>query len=177
MRRFAAFRCFVLFLAALFLAAPAGAADLKVATVDFQRALNEVNEGKTAMARLEGMRDEKMKTLERKKQALIQLQTEIQNQAAILSESARAEKEQAFMAAQAELQQLAYSSEQEFQQSYMGVLEDLTGKLRETASAMGRDKGYNLILESSQGGVVYAAGLPDLTDELIKQYNTTHGAR
>ena len=156
---------------------PARAAELKVATVDFQRALNEVQEGATAMARLEGVREEKMKSLEKKKQQLIQMQNEIQNQAAILSESARKEKEETFYKAQAELQQAAMASEQEFQTTYMGVLDELMKKMKETASTMGREKGYNLILEASQGGVVFASGVPDLTDELVKKYNATHPAK
>jgi len=158
----------------LFLVSGPAHAELKVATVDFQRALNEVQEGAKQMARLEGIRDEKMKSLEKKKQSLIQMQSELQSQAALLSESARKEKEQNFLQAQAELQQAAAASEQEFQQTYMGVLDELMQKMKDTAAQMGRDKGYNLILESSQGGVVFASGIPDLTDDLIKVYNAAH---
>ena len=165
----------VLVLAVVVLPVRAVAAELKIAVVDFQAALNQVQEGTTAMARLEGMRDEKMKVIDTKRQALATMQTEIRNQAALLSESARAAKEDTFLKAQAEFQQLAMQAEQDMQSTYMSIMDGLVSKLREEASAIGRERGYTLILEKSN--IVYSSNLDDLTNELVTRYNQKHPAR
>ena len=165
----------LLVLAVVVLPVRAVAAELKIAVVDFQAALNQVQEGTTAMARLEGMRDEKMKVIEGKRQALATMQTEIRNQAALLSESARAAKEDEFLKAQAEFQQLAMQSEQDLQNTYMSIMDGLVAKLREEASAMGRERGYTLIFEKSN--IVYSGNLDDLTAELVTRYNQKHPAK
>jgi outer membrane protein len=153
----------------------ASAVDLKIAVVDFQSALNQVQEGTTAMARLEGMRDEKMKAIDAKRQALATLQTELRNQSALLSEAARTAKEEEFLKAQAEFQQMAQQSEQDLQNTYMSIMDGLVSKLREEASAIGRERGYTLILEKSN--IVYSGNLEDLTTELVTRYNQKHPAR
>ncbi len=162
-------------LAAIALPVRALAAELKIAVVDFQAALNQVQEGTTAMARLEGMRDEKMKAIDVRRQALATMQTELRNQSALLSESARASKEEAFLKAQAEFQQLAQQAEQDLQNTYMSIMDGLVSKLREEASGIGRERGYTLILEKSN--IVYSASLDDLTAELVTRYNQKHPGR
>ncbi len=160
----------------VFTASPA-MAQLHIATVDFQRALNEVDEGVTAMARLEGMRDEKMKSIEKMRNNLVQMQNELANQSAILSESARQEKEQAFNQAQAEYQQVAMGAEQEMQSAYMKIVDEFIAKMREVATAIAQEKGYNLVLEATESGVVFSSGIDDVTDELIKRYNAAHSVK
>ncbi|MBN1336198.1 MAG: OmpH family outer membrane protein [Deltaproteobacteria bacterium] len=175
MSRLCIFLRFLALVALFVLPATASAAELKIAVVDFQAALNQVEEGTTAMARLEGMREEKMKVIDGRRQALASMQTELRNQSALLSEQARTAKEEAFIKAQAEFQQLAQQSEQDLQSTYMSIMDGLISKLRDEASAIGRERGYTLILEKSN--VVYSSSLDDLTTDLVTRYNQKHPAR
>jgi len=149
-------------------------AEIKVAVVDFQSALNQIEEGTTAMARLEGVRDEKMRGMEKKRQELAAMQTEIRNQSAILSESALTAKQEAFLQAQAEFQQAAMQAEQELQNNYMAMMEEFFGKLSAVAETIGRERGFNLVLERNESGVVFVNGVEDVTAELVRRYNTAH---
>ncbi len=172
MSRSTLFRVFVF---CLLLVVPATAmAEFEVAVVDFQEALAQIDEGATAMARLEGVRDEKMRSIERMRQDLTTRQAELRNQAAILSEAALAAKEEEFMALQMQFQQAAYTAEQELQTQYLSMMEEFFGKLSAVAEEIGKEKGYNLVLEATESGVVFHQGVDDITAELIKRYNARH---
>ena len=97
----------------LTLALSALAADAKLCTVDFQRALENVAEGATARARLEGMYSEKKAAIEKMGKSLEAMQSELQKQSAILSDTARQQKEEEFMTAQMQYQQAAQRAEGE----------------------------------------------------------------
>ena len=98
-------RLFYVVLACLCWVSPAVAADLKIATVDFQRALNEVKEGEAAEKKLEDMFASKRAAIEKMGQDLQNMQQEYEKQALILSDAARSAKEKELMAAQAQYQQ------------------------------------------------------------------------
>ncbi len=165
----------VLALVCMMLVIPSTAfAEFKVAVVDFQEALTQIDEGTTAMARLEGVRDEKMRNIEMMRQELTAMQAELRNQASILSEAALASKEEEFMNAQMQFQQVAMQAEQELQNQYLVMMEEFFGKLSAVAEEIGKEKGYNLVLEATESGVVFHNGVDDITEELIKRYNARH---
>jgi hypothetical protein len=95
------------------------------------------------------------------------MKDEYDKQSLILSEAARKQKEQEFMNAQMQYQQAAQQSEQEMQQMYVQLMEGLLAKMRAIAGEIGKEKGYDLILETSAGGVVYWGATLDITPDLI----------
>ena len=55
-------------------------------------------------------------------------------------------------------------------------MEGLIAELRGVAEKLGADKGYTLILEVTEGGVVYAgSGVTDITEALIQKYDAQGG--
>ncbi len=164
-----------LFVLCLFLLSPGAAlAEVKIAVVDFQHALTQIDEGATATARLEGMQAEKMRNIEAQRQELTALQTELRNQSAILSEAALASKQADFEQRAMAFQQAAMQAEQELQAAYMGMMEEFFEKLSAVAEEIGKERGFNLVLEATESGIVFHQGVEDITDELVKRYNTRH---
>lgn len=155
----------------IFSFAPMAFAQAKIGTVDFQRAINEVAEGKAAKTRLEAMYAEKKTALDRMQANLAQKQQDYQKQAVVLSESARKAKEDEMNNDLMALQQAYQRYEGEFNQAYMGAMDTLLQKMRKIAEVIGQERGYTLVIEVTEGGVVYAASSVDITDELIKRYN------
>ena len=150
-------------------------ADTKIATVDFQAALNQVKESATTKARLEGMFAEKRKNIERMQKELGALQQEIESQQAILSDAALSEKTGRYQTLAMQYQQAYVQSEQEMQAQYMQSMEQLIQKMRTVVSQIAKEKKYNLVIEISEGGAVYTEGLSDLTAELVTRYDKTYG--
>lgn len=156
------------------LIAPAAAQNVKIATVDFQRAINEVAEGKAAKARLESIYAEKKAALERMQSSLQAKMGEYEKQKVVLSEAARKAKEEEITNEQMAFQQAYMRYESEFQQMYLGAMDTLLQRMRKIAEAIGAERGYTLIVEMTEGGIVYASSSIDITDELIKRYNTQY---
>jgi outer membrane protein len=145
-----------------------------IAVVDFQQALNDVQEGKLASARLDGMFAEKQGAVKRLEGQLQGMVDEYEKQKLILSDSARMDKEQAIMELQRSYQMMAMQSEQEMQQAYASSMEGLITKLRVLAEAMGKEKSYDLVIEITEGGIVYYGGATNITGELIKRFDAAN---
>jgi outer membrane protein len=156
------------------LCADARAQTLKIAVVDFQEALNQVKEGAAARKKLEGMFESKRKGIEGLETQIKAKKDEYDRQAVILSDAARKQKEQELMALQSQYQQIYMQSEGEMQQAYAVLMEDLITKMRAIAETIAKEKGYNLVLEVTEGGVVYSAPAFDITAELIKRYDAAN---
>ena len=160
----------ILMVLGMLVASPAYAQG-KIAVVDFNRASQEVNEGAQIQAELmelQRTRQERMNDMEKQ---IMGMRSEYEKQAMILSEDTRRQKEQEIMAATQEYQQAVMAAQQEMQQAYEQKAGGLFQKLRTVCEKIGAEKGYSMILETSQGGVVYAGNAEDVTDELIKRFN------
>lgn len=143
-----------------------------LAVVDFQAALEQVNEGKLVQARLEGMYTEKKNNLAQMEQRVMAMQQEYQQQALVMTPDALKAKEQEIMEAQMMLQQSAQQAEMQFQAQYNQEMEALLGKMADICEVLGKEKGYDMVLERN-AGVVYTSA-PDLTPELVTRYNAKH---
>ena len=165
----------ILFTALFAFALPVSAAEMSIAVVDFQAALDQVTEGKTTRARLEGMFAERQKAIGEMENQLRDMKEQYDKQAMILSDAARAQKEQEMMQAQGVYQQTYMQAEQEMQAAYGQSMEALISKMRVITEEIGKEKGYTLVLETTESGIVYSAGTNDVTSELIKRYNAKHG--
>lgn len=156
------------FALALTLAHPAFAGG--IAVIDFQRAVNETNEGKAAQAKLDGMYSSRRGEIEKMERELATEIEDFKSRAMILSESARGDAEQQLMAKQQRFQQLYVQYEQEMQQTYLTLLQDLDTKMRTISEKVAKEKGYDLVID--RAAVVYMGGTTvDMTDELVKRYN------
>jgi outer membrane protein len=143
----------------------------KIGVVDFTRAINETNEGKAAQTRLDSMVAGKKAELEQMEASLQALAAEYQAKGPTLSAEARQGYEQRLYQGQGQLQQSAAMNEQAMQAQYVQVMDTVFNSLKSHASAIGKAGGYTVILESSQGGVLFAKDGIDLTDQVIARAN------
>lgn len=143
-----------------------------LAVVDFQKALEQVNEGKIVQARLEGMYTVKKKTIEEMEQRLMAMQQEYEQQAMVMTPDALKAKEREIMQAQMLYQQEVQKAEMEFQAQYNQEMETLLGKMADICEVMGKEKGYEMVIERN-AGVVYTSA-PDVTSDLVARYNAKY---
>lgn len=141
-----------------------------IAVVDFQRAVTETDEGKSAQQRLDAMYSSRKTEIEKMQSDLEAELQDFQARAMILSEEARAEAEQGLMVKQQQFQSLYVQYQQEMQQNYYTLLQDLDTKMRALTETIAREKGYDLVVD--RAAIVYVGGSTvDMTDELIVRYN------
>jgi Skp family chaperone for outer membrane proteins len=164
---------FILCISFLLISFPAWAGG--IATVDFQRALTQIQEGKKIESELNTLMQQKQGEVQQLQMNIQTQMQQYQQQQPLLSDQARAEKEQVLYQMQMEAQQKAYEAEMEFQQVYAQKMEVLINKMRVIAEEIGADKKYDMVFESTESGLIYSnSSIPDITDLVIKQYDARH---
>lgn len=146
-----------------------------IGVVDFQKAINEVKEGKAAKTKIDSMFASKREALQKQEQELKTKYETYQKQKSLLSPAVQAEQEQGLMQMQMQLQQVVMQSEQEVQQIYAQEMESLIKKMKAISEELGQSKSLDLVLEATESGIVYqGSSVTNLTPELIKMYDARH---
>jgi outer membrane protein len=147
------------------------AAEFKIGLADMQKALQNVEAGKSAKAKLEKEFNAKKKELQAEEANLKKTQAELSKQMAVLSDDARAKKQQEFQERVMKFQEAAQKAQMEIQQKEQEATAPIIAKLKELIKSVASEKGYALVLEKNENVVLYSKDADDLTDELIKQHN------
>jgi len=167
-------------LAAVFffsLQAYAHAENLKIGLINFQEALNDVEEGKRAKAALKAQFDAKQKSLTDKQNALKALKDQLDTQRAALSGDAMKQKEAEYRDKFLDLQKTLAESRNEMATKEAEMTQTIVQKMRATVNAIGQKEGYTLIFETSQDAVLYAPNATNLTPALVQAYNSGGGGK
>ncbi len=159
-------------IALLLLAAPA-LAETKIAYVDLQKALNLSKTGVEAKQQI-GVQVKKYEgEFKAKQDELMKLKEELEKQAVLLSDDAKAKKERDFQQNVKELQRFQKDIKEELQQRDTEFTKRILNELFEILQTIGKDGGYTMILEKNEGAVIYADAGVDLTEQLIKAYDAS----
>lgn len=161
-------------LAALVAPAPASSADLKIGYVDLQRALNDVDEGKTAKAQLKKDFDAKQKKLDEAQEEFKRLKADFDKQAVVMSEEVRRDKQgvldRKFQEVQGLFVQLQKELSEREREMTRGIFDKMGGIIRDIADA----EGFTMIFEKNDAGLLFAPPNLDITDQLVRRYNTRY---
>jgi outer membrane protein len=159
---------------------------LKVGIVDLDRALKESTSGKQALAQLKQVRDKVVKEINDKKRqkdakegTLRDLQTELTSQSMVLSDAAKASKEENYRRQVRDLRKFIEDSNRYIEESERDLREreaELTSRmlrdLLEIIRAVGREESFTIIFERNDRVLLFAAEPIDLTDKIIKRFDT-----
>ncbi len=156
---------------ALLLATAAPAADLKIAVVDMQRALNECDAGKKAKDQVKLKFEKAQGELKRQKDELDKQQEDFDKRALVLKMD-----QQRDMQKELETKTLDFKRKYEdFQRDLKRIDAELTSGIVEqlygVVAEYGAQKGYTMVLETSSGVLLSSDKSVDITDEVIKLYN------
>lgn len=147
------------------------AENLKIGMVNFQQALNEVEQGKRAKAALKSEFDSKQKKLDLQQEELKRLQEGFNKDKAVLSQEAMASKQKAFSEKYLELQKSMQSYREDLVQREAKMTSQILQNLKKVVAEIGQKEGFTLIVETSQDAVLYAQAKEDLSGRVITTYN------
>jgi outer membrane protein len=151
------------------------AEDVKLGYVDLQRALNETEDGRKAKANLKKVFDQKQKELDEQQEELKKAIEDLDKKRTLMPADKVREKE-------AELQ----GRMQKVQQTYLRHQQDLSAKEQEATakifermnriiSKIAMAENFTMIFDKTQSAVLYAKPHLELTNELIRRYNSGEG--
>lgn len=156
-------------------AGAAHAQQTKIAVVDMQRALNETEDGRKAKAQLKKIFEDRQKTLDKQQNDLKAMKDSLEKQRDVLAREVLAKKFEEYQKAFGELQTTYMEFQRELQSKEGELTKGIIERMQRIMRRVGQTEGYTLILERSEGGVVYVPINYDLTDLLIQRYNAGEG--
>ncbi|MFZ5444610.1 MAG: OmpH family outer membrane protein [Myxococcota bacterium] len=158
------------------LGAAAHAAEFKAAYVDIQRAVQEVDEGKAAKSRLQAMADAKQKAFEKEQNAIKAEVDAYQKQKATMDDKVAAAKEMDLQKKMIDFQQKAEKLRLELAESERKELGTIFPKLEALLGQIAAREGLTMVFDRSSSGLAWAPASLDLTNELIRMYNSQYKA-
>ena len=160
-------------LALVLVAAMPAAAQINIAVIDVQRVVTESDPGKEALQKLKQLQDAKIDEGRSLQQELSALQEQLSKQRFTLSEERLAELSKQIEDKQIALQRFQADAERELDEARRRELGGLEGRIMPVINEIGAERGLTLIFNKFQSGLVYADDAVDITDDVIRRFNTT----
>ena len=144
-------------------------AQTKIGYVNFQKALGELEEAKAARARLEGIKEQKQKDLDKAQDALKKDKDTFDKQASTMTEQARNQKAEDLQKRFIDLQQNFEKGRAELAQKENEEFQPIVNKMRGIITTIAQKEGFTMVFDA--GGIAYAPDSLDLTSQLVRTYN------
>lgn len=155
-------------------AAPEVYAQIKVAVVDLQRALNQTEDGRQAKRRLERLFKKRQRALNQKQAKLKKMKASIEKQKSVLSKQALQKKLQNYRQRFVQLKSAYVQYQRGLAKKEAGLTKKILKRMQAIVRRIGQQEGYTVVLERNEGGVVWAPNHLDLTDRVIQRYNAKY---
>jgi len=164
-------------LAALLPFAPVARADSKVAFVDLQRALNEVADGRQAKAKLKKEFDQRQKKLDDQQEELKRLQADLQAKGDAMSDDARRKAQSDMDQKLMDVSRMYAQMQKELNQKEHDATKGIFAKMSSLIKTIAEAESVTMVFEKTDSGLLYAQPSLDLTNELIRRYNSSGGVK
>ena len=160
-------------LAFVAVALPANAQTVKIGLVDVQRAVITVKDGVAVKGKLERLLKQKLNEFDKMLEDVKKLKDELETQMSTMREELRRQKMQEYQKKMVELQEYYMGNQQELAAKEAELTAPILERLEKILIKLGKDEGFTVILNSS--AALYNSGAIDLTDRLIKLYDSGAG--
>jgi outer membrane protein len=147
------------------------AAELKIAYVDIQKAVNECNAGKEAKKAITKEVEKFQRLIADKQKDLQTMKESLEKQAPMLNPDARATREKDYQNKLREFQRWGEDTQNEINQKRVEMERNISMGFQKVIQKVGADDGYTLILEKNENIVLYVSRAIDITDRVIKAYD------
>ncbi|QQR88738.1 MAG: OmpH family outer membrane protein [Myxococcales bacterium] len=162
-------------LGAAFFVSTASAENNKIAVVDLQRAINETEDGRQAKARLKKLFKKRQDSLDSSQKQLKSMKDELEKKKDVLSRDALQVKLEDYQKRFVSLQSKYVDYQKELAAQEGELTKKIVERMERILKNVGKTRGYTMIVERGEGGVVWVPNDLDLTDELISRYNKGEG--
>jgi len=160
----------VIFIATFVFIFSSNAADVaKIGVVDLKRVLDNSSAGKLAQAELSQQGKKMQKELEKRQAEMVEIQKNLERQAAVMSKDAREQKIRDLKIKKIDIENLNKKYRSEFRQSERKKLIKIQKEVLSITEEIGKKEGYLIIFDKS--AAIYVPKTLDLTDKVIQEYN------
>ncbi len=158
--------------ALVMVAALPAAAQSKVAVIDVQRVVAESDPGKEAIQKLKAISDAKIQEGQAMQQEMATLQDQYNKQRFTVSEARMAEMSKELEDKGIAIRRFEDDAKRELDEVRRRELGGLEERILPIINQIGMEEGITLIFNKFQSGLVYADEAVDITDDVIRRFNT-----
>lgn len=163
--------------AACLLAAPAlmlGQSAEKIGVLNLQDAIASTQEGKQDLAQLQQKYASKRAALQQQDKDISALQDRLQNQSSMLSDTERYDLERQVSDKQRLLKEGQNDYQYDTQEDEQEIVSTIGSKMMKVVNQYATQQGFSLILSTQQNLVLFASKPVDITQDIIKLYDSTY---
>jgi outer membrane protein len=167
---------FLVTLAVAALAIPAFAqnAPQRIAVIDVQKVLQGSTAGKAAYERLKKMQDDRVARAQKMDEEAKSLENDINTKKLSLSEDKLTEMAKQLSDKKIAMQRYAQDADREVGEARDKELAALELKIKPVIDAIGKEMGLAAIFNKFESGLVYASDAIDITDSVVKRFDTAN---
>ncbi len=155
-------------------AAVFSADSVTIGVINIQQVLDSIKEGKRVTSKLKKSFDNKKKTIKKEEEKLKKKRDDLMKQASLLSAEARGKKERELQADFMKLQQQTMGYQKEIQKQEAELKKPILEKIKKIVDQVSQKSGVDFTVEVSASPVVFAKSKKDLTEEVIKIYDSKY---
>ena len=163
----------VLLMTAALLGWGLGAQDqpITIGVIDVQQALVSTEEGKKIKEELERKVRAAESQLQPKIQRLQEMQKELQEMQPVLSKEALQKKQFDLVEQKSQIENEGQGLEQQLKLDQARLMQPLLEKFAKIIDGIGREKGFSLILDRQDPGILFSRETLDITDLAVAEFN------
>jgi outer membrane protein len=143
----------------------------QIGYVDMNRVMFESNEGKRFRSDMEKFVNQKKRVLESEGKKIEEMKNKYEKDKLVLSDTQKEEMQKKYNAKVNEYKKMLSDAEREAQKKESERNQKVIPIMRQIISDLAKEKNLLFVFPKGEAPAVYAADGPDLTEEVLKQYN------
>ena len=151
----------------------AGAGSIRIGVINVERLVQESALGKEAFNRVKKINDAKKDEGDKLQKELRDLEQKLADQGSALADDKRETLQKSYQEKAIAFKRFQDDASRELDTAQKKELGDLERRVFPVINQVGKEKGYTLIFNKFQAGLLYADDAVDLTDDVLKVFNTT----
>ncbi len=152
--------------------APGAAPTVRVAVIDVERLVRDSALGKEAFGRVKKVNDEKKAEADRLQKDLRDLEQKLAAQGQSLTDDKREQLQKQYQEKAIDFKSFQEKATRDLDQAQKKELADLERRVFPIISQLGKERGFTLIFNKFQSGLVFADDAADITEDVLKRFNT-----
>jgi len=146
---------------------------IKIAVINVDRLVTDSALGKEAFARVKKLADTKKDEGEKLTKEIREMEQKLADQGASLADDKKDALQKSYQEKAIAFKRFQDDAQRALDEAQKKELEELQRRVMPVISQIGKEKGFTLIFNKFQSGLVFADDTADITDDVLKRFNTT----
>ncbi len=151
----------------------APAAGPKIGVINVERLVQESALGKEAFNRVKKLNDQKKEEGDKLSKELREMEQKLADQGQALADDKRDALQKSYQEKAIAFKRFQDDANRDLEAAQKKELSELERRVFPVINQVGKERGFTLIFNKFQSGLVYAEDAVDITDEVLKVFNTT----